>query len=166
MNKGMLSVGIILLSVIALVLLNVLSNYSTGGELDYYLVKETVDAAMVDAIDASYSRTCGLYRMDKEKFVESFLYRFADSVDVTRGYNIAFYDINEVPPKVSVKVDSLTVLAFNAKKPDGTSEKVAANISTSYDAILETTYKEDEAVAEGLSNPDSDICTKLAATYS
>ena len=41
MNKGMLSVGIILLSVIALLLLNVLSNYSTGGELDYYLVKET-----------------------------------------------------------------------------------------------------------------------------
>ena len=67
MNKGMLSVGIILLSVIALLLLNVLSNYSTGGELDYYLVKETVDAAMVDAIDASYLRTCGLYRMDKEK---------------------------------------------------------------------------------------------------
>ena len=38
MNKGMLSVGIILLSVVALLLLNVLSNYSTGGELDYYLV--------------------------------------------------------------------------------------------------------------------------------
>ena len=38
MNKGMLSVGIIMLSIIALLLLNVLSNYSTGGELDYYLV--------------------------------------------------------------------------------------------------------------------------------
>ena len=50
MNKGMLSVGIILLSVIALLLLNVLSNYSTGGELDYYLVKETVDAAELTAV--------------------------------------------------------------------------------------------------------------------
>ena len=156
MNKGMLSVGIILLSVIALVLLNVLSNYSTGGELDYYLVKETVDAAMVDAIDASYSRTCGLYRMDKEKFVESFLYRFADSVDVTRGYNIAFYDINEVPPKVSVRVDSLTALTFNAQ-----GEQLAANITTSYDAILETTYKEDATVYEGINN-SSDMCKALS----
>lgn len=162
MNKGMLSVGIILLSVIALLLLNVLSNYSTGGELDYYLVKETVDAAMVDAIDASYSRTCGLYRMDKEKFVESFLYRFADSVDINRGYNIAFYDINEVPPKVSVKVDSLTVLSFKVSEPDGSKENYAANISTSYDAILETVYKEDVTVSEGLTDPDSDMCKSLS----
>jgi len=58
MNKGMLTVGVILLSLIALLLINVLSNYSTGSELDYYLVKETTDAAMVDAIDESYLRTC------------------------------------------------------------------------------------------------------------
>lgn len=156
MNKGMLSVGIILLSVIALLLLNVLSNYSTGGELDYYLVKETVDAAMVDAIDASYLRTCGLYRMDKEKFVESFLYRFADSVDTTRSYEIEIFDINEVPPKVSVRVDSLTALTFNAQ-----GEQLAANITTSYDAILETTYKEDATVYEGINN-SSDMCAALS----
>lgn len=166
MNKGMLTVGVIMLAIMALLLINVITNYSTGGELDYYLVKETVEAAMEDSVDMEFYRLNSLYRIDKEKFIESFLRRFADSVDNTRTYNISFYDINEVPPKVSVKVDSLTVLAFNAKKPDGTSEKVAANISTSYDAILETTYKDDKAVAEGLSNPDSDICTKLAATYS
>lgn len=156
MNKGMLSVGIILLSVIALLLLNVLSNYSTGGELDYYLVKESVDAAMVDAIDASYLRTCGLYRMDKEKFVESFLYRFADSVDTSRSYEIELYDINEVPPKVSVRVNSLTALTFNAQ-----GEQLAANITTSYDAILETTYKDDDSVIEGIENNHSDMCVSL-----
>ena len=90
MNKGMLTVGIIFLSLIALLLINVLSNYSTGGELDYYLVKETTDAAMVDALDQTFLRTCGIYRIDKEKFVESFLYRFADAVDVTRGYKVGF----------------------------------------------------------------------------
>ncbi|MBQ8534287.1 MAG: hypothetical protein IJ463_01235 [Bacilli bacterium] len=156
MNKGMLSVGIILLSVVALLLLNVLSNYSTGGELDYYLVKETVDAAIVDAIDASYLRTCGLYRMDREKFVESFLYRFADSVDTSRSYKIEIYDLNEVPPKVSVKVDSLTSLTFNAQ-----GEQVAPNITTSYDAILETTYKDDVTVREGIEDSVSDKCAKL-----
>ena len=32
MNKGMLTVGIILLSLIALLLINVLTNFSTGSE--------------------------------------------------------------------------------------------------------------------------------------
>ena len=132
MNKGMLAIGIILLALIALSLLNVLNNYSTGSELDYYLLKETTDAAMVDAVDKYYARTCGIYRIDKEKFVESFLYRFAYNVDASRGYKIGFYDINEMPPKVSIKIDSLTTLSFNT--PSGSE---AAQISTSYDAILE-----------------------------
>lgn len=164
MNKGMLTVGIILLSLIALLLINVLNNYSTGSELDYYLVKETTDAAMVDAIDQSYLRTCGLYRIDKEKFVESFLYRFADSVDATRGYKIGFYDINEVPPKVSVKVDSATVLSFKSKETDASGNTKqntdAADITTNYDAILETKYVSNPAVELGL-NTDADMCKAL-----
>ena len=152
----MLTVGIILLSIIALLMINVLTNFSTGSELDYYLVKETTDAAIEDSIDLVYLRTCGLYRIDKEKFVENFLYRFANSVDSTRDYNIKFYDINEVPPKVSVKVDSLTVLSVKSK--DGTE---AADISTSYDAILETTNQGDFAVEVGLKDMTLDQCKSL-----
>lgn len=159
MNKSILSVGIIFLALIALLLLQVLTNFSTGSELDYYLVKETTDAAMKDAIDLSYYRNCGLYRIDKEKFVESFLYRFASNVDTTRGYKIGFYDINEVPPKVSVKVDSLTTLAFNAVE-DGQKTKKAADITTSYDAILESNYESDIATEVGI-NTDSDMCKGL-----
>lgn len=161
MNKGMLTVGIILLSIITLLLINVLTNYSTGSELDYYLVKETTDAAMEDAIDTYYLRTCGVYRLDKEKFVESFLYRFADSVDTTRDYKIGFYDINEVPPKVSVKVDSTTVMSFTKKTPNGDQE-VKGDISTSYDAILETKYLTDLAVEEGLQDKNIDACKILS----
>ncbi|MBR2678267.1 MAG: hypothetical protein IKE63_02500 [Bacilli bacterium] len=160
MNKGMLTVGIILLSIITLLLINVLTNYSTGSELDYYLVKETTDAAMEDAIDTYYLRTCGVYRLDKEKFVESFLYRFADSVDTTRDYQIGFYDINEVPPKVSVKVDSATVMSFTKKTPNGDQE-VKGDISTSYDAILETKYLTDVAVEERIQDKNSDACKIL-----
>ena len=157
MNKGMLTVGIILLSIIALVLINVLTNTGTIVEMDYYLVKETTDAAMEDAIDISYLRTCGVYRLDKEKFVESFLYRFVDSVDTTRGYTIGFYDINEVPPKVSVKVDSMTALTFKANTKDG-EEDIKGDISTSYDAILETKYLTDLSVEEGMQDKTSDAC--------
>ena len=147
MNKGMLTIGIIMLSLIALLLINVISNYSTGGELDYYLVKETTEAAMEDAVDLEYYRLNSLIRIDKEKFVESFLRRFADSVDNTRSYYISFYDINEVPPKVSVKVDSLTVLSFSGS---------AANISTNVDAIIETDYKTDVFTSDLLLDPSSD----------
>ena len=163
MNKGMLTVGIILLSVIALLLINVLTNFSTGGELDYYLVKETADAAMEDAIDQNYNTFCGLYRIDKERFVENFVYRLAASVDNTRDYDIKFYDINEVPPKVSIKVDSLTVLGFKGKEKDGSTNTKAADISTSYDVILETNYNHDLPVEEGLKN-DSDLCKSYLET--
>lgn len=147
MNKGMLTVGVILLSLIALLLINVISNYSSGGELDYYLVKETTEAAMEDAVDLEYYRLNSLVRIDKEKFVESFLRRFADSVDNTRSYYVSFYDINEVPPKVSVKVDSLTVLSFSGE---------AANISTNLDAIIETDYTEDELTKNALADINDD----------
>lgn len=164
MNKGILTVGIIFLSIIALLLINVLTNFSTGSELDYYLVKETTDAAMEDSIDRTFLRTCGLYRIDKEKFVENFVYRFANNVDTTRGYNIKFYDINEVPPKVSIKIDSLTVLAFNASgggEDSSVYNKQAADITTSYDAILETNYYGDLTVEEGLHDKNSDLCKSL-----
>ena len=147
MNKGMLTVGIILLSIISLLMINVLSNYSTGGELDYYLVKETTDAAMADAMDDEYYRLNGTIRMDKEKFVESFLRRFADSVDNTREYDIKFYALNEVPPKVSIKVDSLTVLSVKGD---------AAQITTSIDAIAESNYTQDQLTTKALQDANDD----------
>lgn len=160
MNKSILTVGIIFLALIALSLLQVLNNYSTGSELDYYLVKETTDAAIDDAIDWNFYYDCGLYRIDKERFVEMFLYRFANNVDASRGYKIGFYDINEVPPKVSIKVDSLTTLSFNAKDSSKRKDKTAANISTSYDAIIESSYNSDVTTETYLKSGD-DRCQAL-----
>lgn len=157
MNKGMLTVGIILLSLIALLLINVLTNFSTGSELDYYLIKETTNAAMTDSEDYDFLRTCGVPRIDKEKFVESFLYRLADNIDSTRGYKVSFYDINEVPPKVSVKVDSLTTLSFKAKD-NNKQENEAADITTSYDALIETTNITDPTMDVHLNDYKSDVC--------
>ena len=148
MNKAMLTVGIIILSLATLLMINIISNYSSGSELDYYLVKETSEAAMVDAIDVKYYRENGLLRIDKEKFVESFVRRFADSVDTTRNYQLSFYDLNEVPPKVSVKVDSSTVLSFKGSD---------LKMSTKLDAILENTYKTDPLVTTEINDPDSDF---------
>ena len=161
MNKGILTIGIIFLGLVALLLLQVLNSYSTGSELDYYLVKETTDAAIEDALDPIYYSTCGIYRIDKEKFVENFLYRFANSVDSTRSYTVGFYDINEAPPKVSVKVDSMTTLSFKSTDDAGNEKKEAANITTSYDAIVASNYKTDVITEMNMRNPDSDLCKNL-----
>lgn len=148
MNKAMLTVGIIILSLATLLMINIISNYSSGSELDYYLVKETSEAAMIDAIDVKYYRENGLLRIDKEKFVESFVRRFADAVDNTRNYQVSFYDLNEVPPKVSVKVDSSTVLSFKGSNLE---------MSTQLDAILENTYDNDPLVTNELKDLNSDF---------
>ena len=154
MNKGMLAIGIIILSLIALLLINVLTNFSTGSELDYYLVRETADASMVKAIDKGFLSDCGVPRLDREKFVEAFLVNFMKNVDHSREYDVYFYDINEVPPKVSVKVDSSTVLAFNVKEKGGQK----ADISTSYDAIGVTNYTNNIVVEDHLNDVNSDAC--------
>ena len=143
MNKAMLLVGIIMLAMFTFGVINIASSYQTGNELDYYLLKETTEAAMVDAIDIGYYRLSGgLYRMDKEKFAESFLCRFADSVDNTREYTVGFYGMNEVPPKVTVKIDSNTAVSIKGE---------AAKITTSIDAILEDDYTTNDYISRELS---------------
>ncbi len=148
MNKGMLTVGIIILALMGLLLINVISNYSTGSELDYYLVKETAEAAIEDSIDLVYYSSTGAIRMDKEKFVENFLRRFADSIDNTRNYKIGFYDLNEVPPKVSVKVNSSTVLSFDGEN---------AIMETTWNGIVESDLKEDLYLEESYKDPNNEL---------
>ena len=134
MNKGILLIGIIVMALFGFVAINLVTSQQTGAELDYYLLKETTDAAMHDALDNDYYSHNGVVRMDKEKFVESFLRRFAEGVDPGRDYDIKFYDINEVPPKVSVMVNS----GSNFMNKD---EKT--NISTKVDMIIESNTKTD-----------------------
>ncbi|MCI8346646.1 MAG: hypothetical protein HFJ12_01690 [Bacilli bacterium] len=143
MNKAMLTVGIILLSIIALGVINVIQNYTTGQELDYYLLKETTEAAMEDAVDLSYYREQSVIRMDKEKFAESFIKRFARSVDDRRSYEISFYDVNEVPPKASVEVKSATSKTFYSG---------AVDITTKLDMIVESNNKKDPLAAKLVTN--------------
>ena len=143
MNKAMLKVGIILLSIIALGVINIIQNYTTGQELDYYLLKETTEAAMGDAVDLSYYREQSIIRMDKEKFAESFIKRFARSVDDRRSYEISFYDVNEIPPKASVEVKSATSKTFY---------KSAVDITTRLDMIVESNNKKDPLSSKLVTN--------------
>lgn len=142
MSKAMLIVGIILIAIITFGAVNIMQNYQTGNELDYYLLRETTEAAMTDAVDYGYYRLSGLTRIDKERFVESFVRRFAQNVSNRRDYNIKFYDINETPPKVSVMVTSDTVATTNG------SESGTMSITNKVDAIIESNYYTNEYLTE------------------
>ena len=139
MSKGMLIVGIIILAIITFGVVNIVQNYQTGNELDYYLLRETTEAAMTDAVDVGYYRLSGLLRIDKEKFVESFVRRFSENVSNSRTYDIGFYDINETPPKVSVMVQSETAVSVNGE---------SLSLSNKVDVILESNYFENKYVSD------------------
>ena len=135
MNKGFLIIGIIAMALFGFFAINLVTSQQTGAELDYYLLKDTTEAAMNDAVDYDFYANHGLVRMDKEKFVESFVRRFADGVDAKRGYDIQFYDLNETPPKVSVRVSS---------KSSTANKKASGDITTKVDMIIESNNNKDK----------------------
>ena len=134
MNKPMLLIGIIIMALMGFFAVNMVTSQQTGSELDYYLLKDTTEAAMNEDFNYEFNINNGVVRMDKEKFLESFVRRFADSVDGTRDYNIDVYDLNETPPKVSVKISS---------KSSSASKNNSTDITTNVDMIIESKNKTD-----------------------
>lgn len=94
-----------MLGVFILVIMMLISSVTTQNTEDYYLIKEVTEAAMVDAVNYGYYREYQELKIDREKFIESFLRRFSENVSLNT-YEVSFYGIYEAPPKVSVKVKS------------------------------------------------------------
>lgn len=99
---------LILLGIFIVVIMMLVQNLTTTSTQDYYLLKEINEAAMVDAIDYSYYRKFGEIRINKEKFYESFLRRFAETTSLATDYTVSFYGIYEAPPKASVEIKTIS----------------------------------------------------------
>ncbi len=97
---------LIVLGVFITVVMMMISNVTTSSTQDYYLIKEITEASMFDAVDLAYYRENQELKINQEKFVESFIRRFSENVSISKTYHVAFYDLKEIPPKVSVKVSS------------------------------------------------------------
>ena len=107
MKWSFTSVGLIVFALVGLTILILFQNITTGNENDYYLLKEVTEASMIDAIDIKYYRETGELKIIKEKFVESFTRRFAEStVFASSDYTINYFDIMEEPPKVTVSINT------------------------------------------------------------
>ena len=108
MKESLWGYWLVVLGLFVISVMMLLQNYTTTSEQDYYLLKEVTEAAMAESVDLAHYRSYGEVRIIKEKFVENFLRRFSETVNINKTYKIDFYDIYEAPPKVSVKVTTST----------------------------------------------------------
>ncbi len=99
---------LILLGIFIVVVMMLANDATTTNTQDYYQLKEVANSAIYDSIDYSYYTQTRQVRILKEVFVENFLRRFAETVNVTDTYNVEFYDLYESPPKVSIKISTTT----------------------------------------------------------
>ncbi len=122
---------LIILGVFVVVVMLLVQNLTNSNTITNTMVREISEAAMVDSVDYAYYREYGELRINKEKFIETFLRRMAESSDGGTTYDIEFYQIYEAPPKISVKVSSKSS-SFNVAGDTETFD-----IVDTVDAILE-----------------------------
>ena len=133
MKESMWGYAIITLGILAVGIIWFFANATKTDQHNYNLLKETTEAAMFDAVDLAAYRKDGTIRIIEEKFVENFIRRFAQNADLSNRYVIEIYDVNEIPPKVSLKVSSV-------EETNATGEIIEFDIVNNIDAILETKY--------------------------
>ena len=133
MRESIWGYAIIALGILAIGIIWFFANSTRTDQHNYNLLKETVEAAMFDAVDLAEYRKDGSVVIDEEKFVENFIRRFAESADLSNTYKIEIFDISTEPPKVSLRVSS-------TQKTTSTGELMEFNIINNIDAILETKY--------------------------
>lgn len=139
MNRAFWGVFVIMLGVTGLLFIALFQTITNTDEHNSQLLKEVTEAAMWDAVDYSIYRADGDITISKEKFVENFIRRFAESANLSSKYKIQFYDVNEAPPKVSVKVTT-ELNNINVTAALGRDGQTDFKIIHRIDAILETPY--------------------------
>lgn len=134
MKESIWGIFVVVLGIVTIILINLFQTITNTDEHNYNLLKETTESAMIDAFDiATYSST-GNIRIDREKFVENFIRRFAEDASLAQKYTIEIYDVHEMPPKVSVLVKTKHNAAIL------NNDIMDFNIYNRLDAILEIPY--------------------------
>lgn len=141
MKESLWGYIIIVVGMIAIVVIFLFQTLTNTDEQLMAILEETTKGAMVDAIDLSTYRATNAVRIDREKFVENFLRRFAANASLSRTYNIKIYDVNELPPKVSLKVTTTETGKLFSGGGYQDEELIEYTISNSIDAILEVPKK-------------------------
>lgn len=160
------------LGITGIVLINIFGEITIQNEQNYYSLKEVTKAAMEDAVDEyalengigydGVTQTAypeymhceegvpGTVRIIKERFVELFILKFSESVNINNDYEIVFNDIDECPPKVTVTVTSSQNFSMIQRVfgLGGSREVADADIENIIHGVLETEKTQDDGIAE------------------
>lgn len=140
MKESFWAYFIVVLGMIAIGFIFLFQTLTNTDEQLTTLLNESAKGAMYDALDLTAYREDGTIRIDREKFVENFLRRFSENASLSRTYKVKIYDVNELPPKVSIKVTTIEtgkLVSGGGKKSE---QLIDYTISNTLDAILETPY--------------------------
>ena len=140
MKEAIWGYAVIVLGILAIGVIWFFANSTRTDQHNYNLLKETVEAAMFDAVDLSAYRKDGTVEIDEEKFVENFVRRFAENAELSNKNVIEIFDINTAPPKVSLKVSSKSGDLNLSGDPYAEEKIMNFDIVNNIDAILETKY--------------------------
>lgn len=124
---------ILILGIISILFIFFFQNITNTDQQNYILLKEVTEAAMYDSIDQTNYTNTGTIKINREKFVENFVRRYAENASLSKTYYIDIYDVSEYPPKVSLRVRS-------TESTTATGEIVDITIDNKIDAILELPY--------------------------
>ncbi len=131
MKEALWGYWLVILGIFIVVVLLLVQSFTTTNTQDYYLVKSIAEASIEDSIDWSYYRLFGEAKINKEKFYESFIRRFAEEASIATTYTVEFTEVYEAPPKIGVKVSSKSS-TFNVS-----GDETTFDIVNKIDAILE-----------------------------
>ena len=105
---------LIMFGLFGLVFIVIFESITINNESEYYVLKEAMEASMLEAVDWACYRIgndCGPYdvKISEQKFVENFTRRYAASASGSvTSYEIQFYDIIEKPAKATVVIKGKT----------------------------------------------------------
>ena len=140
MKESFWTAYIFIIGLVVITFIFLFQSLTNADEHNMAVLKEATEGAMYDAIDFQYLESYREYKINREKFAENFLRRFAENASLSRSYRVQIYDVNEVPPKVSIKITSQEVGKLFSGGGRDREQRIVFNIVNKIDAILETPY--------------------------
>lgn len=157
MKESIWGYWIVVLGISIISVMILLQSYSTTNEQDYFLIKSVLQSSMLEAVDYGYFSDTGKMKMNKEKFVENFVRRFSETVNIQKEYDINFYNIYEMPPAASVSVKSNTNQT-NLGSSNGLGSSQSVESTNRLTGILYTTTDFVETAGKTGNNSNMGIC--------
>ncbi len=134
MKESVWGYWIIVLGISIMSVMVLMQNYTTTSEQDYYLIKSVMESSMYDSVDYGYYSDTSEFKINAEKFVENFVRRFGEQLNINKDYDITFYDIYETPPYAVVSVTASgngnRLLVTNSSGQDTVTNRMAGILYT------------------------------------